>query len=433
MENFYIRKEASAGKLLIVADDFTGASDTGVQFSRNNLQAMVITGTEGIIENLDKCDVLAVDTESRFDDASTAASKVHEVGKIATTGNIRYFYKKIDSTMRGNIGAEISALMDSLGAEHTYVVPALPEYGRTTFNGKVYVNGILLEETEFSKDPKNPVRESFIPKIIARQTDKKTALIIHEYIVAGREVLTEKLQFHRDAGVKIIIFDAKHEKDLDLIASVISEFSEKSIFAGCSGLAEYLAKYLFSGKEKKSGVVIAGSVSDVTRGQITFAVHYLPVKLVDINTSRIFSAERSGEKQRILDIVKDSALKGEDVIIRSAPNREVVNKTFEIGEEAGLTRDAVSEAIALFLGEAAGDIIRGGSIGGVLLTGGDTAVKTVQNLNVRGVILQDEVVHGIPYGRFVGEEFNKILVISKAGGFGSEDAIFRVLNFLRNV
>jgi uncharacterized protein YgbK (DUF1537 family) len=432
MENHNNPGEPSADKLLIVADDFTGAGDTGVQFSKNGLRAMVITGTDNFTENLEQCDVIAVDTESRFDDAETAARKISDIGKIVARENIKYFYKKIDSTMRGNIGAEISALMDSIGAEHTFVVPALPEYGRTTFNGKVYVNGILLEETEFAKDPKNPVKESFIPRIIAHQTDKKTAVIIYDYIISGREVLIDKLQYHLDAGVQIVIFDAKHERDIDLIASVISEIKKKIIFAGCSGLAEYLSKYLYIRKDIRSGVVIAGSVSDVTRNQIAFAIHYLPVKLVEIDTARIFSLERSAEKKRILDIVVESASRGEDVIIRSAATREVVNKTFEAGEESGMTGTAVSEAVAQFLGETAGDIIREVKIKGMLLTGGDTAVKTARNLNIKGFVLQDEVIHGIPFGHFIGEEFSGIIIASKAGGFGGEDAIFRVLNFLKN-
>ena len=178
--NSEIRQEP--GKLLIVADDFTGACDTGVQFSKNHLKTIVITSTDYIRESLEKCDVLVMNTESRFDNPETAYKKAYETGKIVFPQELKYFYKKVDSTMRGNIGAEISGLMDALEIRHTFLIPALPKYGRTTINGKVFVNGVLLEETEFGSDPKNPVKESFIPKIISRQTDKKTGVIIHDYI-----------------------------------------------------------------------------------------------------------------------------------------------------------------------------------------------------------------------------------------------------------
>lgn len=432
MDTFKSDSEPKPGKLLIVADDFTGASDTGVQFSKNNLKTIVITRTDHINQSLEKCDVLVLNTESRFDDSETAYRKGHDAGKILLPDQVKYFYKKVDSTMRGNIGAEISGLMDALEIRHTFLVPALPKYGRTTVNGKVFVDGVLLDETEFARDPKNPVKESFIPKIISRQTNKKTAVIISDYIHAGRQTLIEKLQLHMNAGVQIIIFDAKEEKDMDLIASVISEIKTKVLFAGCSGLAEYLSKYLLIKKVRTSSIVIAGSVSEVTRRQIEYALHYLHADLVDIEPENTFSDLRSEEKKKILEIVEKIVSEDRDLIIRTAPTRDAVTKTFETGEQYGLNRYSVSESIAAFLGELSGDIIKNINIKGILLTGGDTAIKTAQCLNISGVILHDEIVHGIPWGYFAEDEYRDIIIVSKAGGFGTEDAIFRVLNFLRN-
>jgi uncharacterized protein YgbK (DUF1537 family) len=433
METLKSDNQKEPGKLVIVADDFTGANDTGVQFSKNKLRTIVITETEHIKESLAKSDVLVINTESRFDDRETAYRKTFEAGKIISAEEVKYFYKKLDSTMRGNIGAEIAGLMDSLAIGITFMVPALPKYGRTTVNGKVFVNGILLEDSEFSKDPKNPVKESFIPKIIAGQTDKRTAVIIHDYILAGRQTLTQKLEHHISAGCQIVIFDAKEEQDIDLIASVISGIKLKVLFAGCSGLAEYLAKYLAIKKERTSNIVIAGSVSEVTRRQIDFASHYLRVKIVDVQTVRIFTPERNEEKKRILEITKECVSAGEDLIIRSAPTRESVKNTFEAGEEAGIDRFTISEAIAYFLGEVAREIIQDIGIKGILLTGGDTAYKTAKGLNISAIVLQDEIEHGIPFGYCAEEKYRNVIIVSKAGGFGNEDAIFSVLNFLRKV
>lgn len=421
-----------SGKLIIVADDFTGASDTGVQFSKNRLRTIVITETNRIKDSLARCDVLVVNTESRFDDRETAYKKTFEAGRIISSEKVKYFYKKADSTMRGNVGAEIAGLMDSLNIGISFFVPALPRYGRTTVNGKVFINSILLEDSEFAQDPKNPVRESFIPKIISKQTDKKTGVIIYDYILAGRETLVEKIEHHINSGVQIIVFDAREEKDIDLIASVISGVKAKILFAGCSGLAEYLAKYLKIKKDSYSNIVLAGSVNEVTRRQVDFAGHYLRVKIADIQTERIFTPERDEEKKRIIELAGECIAEGEDLIIRSAPTREAVTKTFEAAEEAGIDRLTVSETISIFLGELGGDIIRDSDIKSILLTGGDTAFKTAKYLKVSGVILHDEIEHGIPYCHFADDQYSNILVVSKAGGFGNEDTIFRVLNFMRN-
>lgn len=183
--------------------------------------------------------------------------------------------------------------------------------------------------------------------------------------------------------------------------------------------------------KKKSNVVIAGSVSEVTRRQIDYAKDRLAIRLIDVETGKLFNKEQHQEKNRIMDLVKESAQNGEDIIIRSAPSREFVSRTIEQGKEYGLKGSDVSEIIALFLGEIAREIILKIKINGILLTGGDTAIKTAHSLNISGTIIHDEIQPGIPYGHFIEEQYKNIIVVTKAGGFGSEDAIFEVLNFLK--
>ena len=419
-------------KLLIVADDFTGANDTGVQFSKKHLKCIVITNKDFINKSLKDFDVLVIDTESRCDDKETAYRKTYEIGKIIKAENIKYIYKKMDSTFRGNIGAEISGMMDSLDIRHSILVPALPSNERTTVNGNVYVKGVLLAETEVADDPKTPVRESFIPAIISYQTDKKTGVINYEDVQSGKHNLIQKVQQLIKNGIQIIIIDAKVNADMDLIASVITDIKEKILFAGSSGLAEFLPNYFDIKKEKKSNIIIAGSVSEVTRNQISFAMENLPVKLIDIDTERLFTGEQEKEKNRIFDIIKESSRKGEDIIIRSAPSKAIITKSFEIGQKYGLNKFKVSETIASFLGEVARYIILEIKINGIFFTGGDTAIKAAQCLNISGTIIQDEILPFIPYGYFAEERYKNIIIASKAGGFGNEDAIFHVLNFLKN-
>lgn len=422
---------AEEGKIVVIADDFTGANDTGVQFSKRKLKSIVITDKKNIHKSLNDCDVLVFDTESRFDDKVKAYDKTYETGKILKAENIKCIYKKLDSTFRGNTGAEISGLMDALEIQHTLLVPAFPSNQRITENGMVYVKGKLLAETEVSDDPRTPVRESSITKIISQQTEKSVQVINLKEVKAGKENLIQKVQQYINDGIQIIVIDAKDNADLDLIASAAVPIKERILFAGSPGFAEYLPKYLNFVKEEKSNVVIAGSVSEVTRKQIDYAVKRLNIRLIDVNVERIFIKKELREKNRIMGIVRRSSLKGEDIVIRSAPSRAFVSKSVELGLKNGLTGIGVSEAIALFLGEIASDIIRDVKINGILLTGGDTAIKTAQSLNITGTIIEDEIQSGIPYGHFIEEQYKNIVIVTKAGGFGSEDAIFQVLNFLK--
>lgn len=419
------------GKILIVADDYTGAGDTAAQFSKKNLRCLLITGGDAA-KALEKCDVLVIDTESRFDDKDTAYRKVYDAGKSVSGRNIRCCYKKIDSTMRGNPGAEISALMDSTGTEHAIIAPALPLYGRTTVDGKVYVNNVLLEKTEFANDPVSPVKASYIPDIISSQSDKKIEVIRYDELLKGKENLAKTIDDLFGKGVNMLVIDAKEMSDLGLIASVIANSDRKIVYAGCSGLAYHLSEYLSAESDTKISVVISGSASMVTRKQLNYAAEKLPVVMIDVDTERLFRKEQDAEMSDILSRIKEASLKGKDVIVRTAPSDISVEESFSTGSRYGLDRFKVSETIGSFLGELTTKIISEVNIRGILFTGGYTAISAAKSLGVTGTVIRDEIVHGIPWGYFIEELYKNVIVVSKAGGFGSEDAVVTVLNFLKN-
>lgn len=407
--NYKSAAAADEKKLLIVADDFTGANDTGAQFARKKLKSITVLDKKDIIPSLKECDVLIYDTETRHDSKEKAYRKCFEAGVIAKS-KIKYIYKKLDSTFRGNVGAEIAGLMDSMGIRYAIIAPALPSYGRITKDGNVYVKGVLLAETETASDPKTPVRESYIPKIISQTTDKKTEVIKYSDVLSGREKLIQKVKQIMNKGTDIIVIDALENKDLDLIASAVSAIDEQVLYAGSYGLASYLPDYLDIKTKNKSNIIIAGSVSEVTIRQIEYLVKKCEVTLIDVEIGKLFTSERSKEKGRIISIIKNSAFYGEDIVIRSASSREMVDETIKNGKKSGFERTKTSDIIAAFLGEIAGFVLRDININGIFITGGDTAIKTIQNLNVSGTIIDDEILPGIPYGHFKDDRLGILLL-----------------------
>ena len=206
---------------------------------------------------------------------------------------------------------------------------------------------------------------------------------------------------------------------------------EEVIYAGTSGLAEYLPQYLDIKKRVKSNIIIAGSVSEITRKQIAYANEKLAITLIDVDIEKLFTKKQYQERNRIISLVKESSARGEDVIIRSAASKTIVNKSVETGLKYGLNGLKVSEIIASFLGEIAKHIMEEIKINGILFTGGETAIKAAQHLNISGTVIQDEILSGVPYGYFIEEQYKNIIVVSKAGAFGDEDAIVQVLSFLK--
>ncbi|MHB1159801.1 MAG: four-carbon acid sugar kinase family protein, partial [Chloroflexota bacterium] len=109
-------------RLGIVADDLTGAMDTGVQFAKEGLHTVVMLG-EGA---LPEAEMVVISTDSRDEPADEAYRRAKEAG-LRLAG--RAIYKKLDSTLRGNLGPEIEGLLDGLGLGRALVAPAFPSSG----------------------------------------------------------------------------------------------------------------------------------------------------------------------------------------------------------------------------------------------------------------------------------------------------------------
>lgn len=424
-------------KIVIITDDFTSAMDNGAGFSEKGLKTVIITDIHHIEKVLNNVDVLVIDTESRLNKKEDAFQKVMKVAKILNNYKIDYIYKTIDSTLRGNIGAEIEALMDATRRDLCFVAPAYPTNGRTTVGAMQFYHWVPLENTEFSQDPINPVLQSFIPDIISLQTRKKVGVVNLKIVMQGIKAILCKIEDLIEEEVEIIVFDAMSNENLLNIAKTIPFINKPVIIVGSTGWAEHLPEGLEIIKKRKKDnnkvvLVISGSLSDVTRRQIIYASKNIDIAIIDINLEKIFSKNYEKETIKITNQAMDFINKGKHVIIRSAKNRELVNLTNQIANTMGLTDFQASERIAFLLGKVASCICKNMKmkIQGLVLTGGDISIKTIKAMNISQTIIKEEVLPGIPSGYFINKEFKNIRVVVKAGAFGDESAIVRIIEFL---
>lgn len=156
-------------RYLIIADDFTGANDTGVQLRRRGFATEVLfsgkpVGTEHSV---------VIDTESRTVHPDHAYEIVSHAVESVDFSGFRYVIKKVDSTMRGNIAAEVKAVDEKFQPELVVFAPALPDLGRTTVDGVQCLNGVEICRTELALDPKNPVVEDNLVRMLATSYDEK--------------------------------------------------------------------------------------------------------------------------------------------------------------------------------------------------------------------------------------------------------------------
>ena len=156
--------------LLILADDFTGALDTGVQFAACGIPTRVVVGEQVDFAANDAA-VLVVDTETRHLPAAEAYAVIAKLTREAMSAGVFSIYKKTDSALRGNIGAELSALLKTSGERQLPFLPAFPQIDRVTRDGVHYISGVPVTESPFGIDPFEPVRHARVTELIGEQTD----------------------------------------------------------------------------------------------------------------------------------------------------------------------------------------------------------------------------------------------------------------------
>lgn len=401
-------------RYLIIADDFTGANDTGVQLARRGIPTSVTLKYNGIHPDSTS---YVLDTESRGMDREKAYSHVkHQVSHIDFSG-FHYIIKKVDSTLRGNIAMEVKAIDEIYRSELIIFMPALPDLGRTTFHGIHHLNGTPITETELAKDPVKPVT-----------TDRLDHLLREAY----EETVTHiGLDIIRDGNIplemgRIFTFDAETNEDMQAVVRAAERLNKRTLWVGSAAIADNLLEQEL--KVYPSMALIA-SVSEVSRMQVKYAEKN-GTSLISIPIYNMLddydASEYVDEASRLLS-------SGRDVILLSSAtyDRDELERTVIAGELRGMKREEVSAVTQMIMGEMTKKILEKVKVSGLFLAGGDTAIGFFDRVDADGSVITGEMSTGIPMMRLSGGMFDGLKVITKAGAFGNEDAVFYGLRKLK--
>ncbi len=429
-------------RMAVIADDLTGANDTGVQFAKQGLNTTVLfSDTELQPKHLSE-DVIVLNSDSRALSAEQAYQVVLSLSSQLNKLGVLSVFKKIDSTMRGNIGQEIDAVMDIYKYKTAFVVPAFPKSKRVTVDGKHYVNGLLLEETEIAQDPVNPVEESYLPKLLQAQSKRIVELINISDVRKGKTHLSEKMsELISGKSSKVIIIDATTDEELNTIVEAANTLDDNILWVGSAGIAYHLfetgkpEEALINTKigERLPVLVVAGSVNPVIDSQIQDLKQQHHVEEIVISPEEFFFEDRrSGEIERVVKAGLALLEKG-DLVVTTKRDREAVNRVKELQRHLGLSNFEVGMTIAESMGSIAGKLINTKRICGTILTGGEIAGATCKVLNGEGIRVIGEVEAGIPYGKLFGGSFDGMPLVTKAGAFGTELALSKALQTIIEV
>ncbi|AFJ48297.1 D-threonate kinase [Shimwellia blattae] len=418
-------------KMVVIADDFTGANDTGVQLARKGARTDVLLSERQ--SPLRRCDVLVINTESRALPADQARQRVQAaLAPWCGGGEAVQIYKKIDSTFRGNVGAEIEAAMAACGAVLAIVAAAIPAAGRTTHNGRCLVNGVPLDETEFASDPKTPIVSSRIKTLISQQT--RTGVQELDLATLRSPALPERLKAAGRSGPCILVVDAESDADLALLARHATALTVPYLLVGAAGLANTLDPRLFMAPRQPLPVlVVAGSMSEATREQIAFAAREDAVGIVDIDVASLTGSEPAVACRRWVAEAVALLQARRHCVLRTCRDSADRHRIDGLCARSGLSRRQLGERISRALGEITVDIIRNTRPGGLFLTGGDMAIAVARALGAEGYRIAAEVAPCVPCGTFINSDIDDLPVITKAGGFGGITTLRDALHYVEEM
>lgn len=230
-------------------------------------------------------------------------------------------YKKIDSTMRGNIGEEINAIYDSFSPDFVIIAPAFPVNGRKVINGIHYLNDIKLENTEVAKDPKTPVRDSEIKRLIERQSKRKVEHIAFQKIQQGYDTVMNKLSFCKENQISYITVDSSEESDLRKLVEMIHKTNFSVVWVGSAGLMNYLPEVYGIRQVPKTTplpvhgepvFLVVGSVSAAGRFQLNHLLTHSDTVGLEMDSAKVLNVGEAKEQEikRILIRAKQAFLLG---------------------------------------------------------------------------------------------------------------------------
>ncbi len=223
--------------LQVIADDVTGACDVGAELAAVGFRVRV--AVTGAARDDDDGGVRVVNTQSRTVRAGEAYTRVL---RAARRGSIDILLKKIDTALRGHLGAELDAAIDGLGATAAFVAPAIPSVGRVTRDGQQWFDGRRLAETEFASDPEGGGGESSVAAVVARESRRRTEVIGLDTLRAGR--LAERARTLIHAGAELFVVDAESDDDLTSMVRAILQLPRPLCVVGSIGVAAPLAAAL---------------------------------------------------------------------------------------------------------------------------------------------------------------------------------------------
>ena len=391
--------------ILIVADDLTGALDTAGVLRRQGFSSSVVLDAPRLAAQ-PGVRALALTTETRH--LGDPRPTLRDLAPALPAG--RGVYKKIDSTLRGAFGVELAALHELLGAATTAVIPALPAQGRQLIDGTLIVDGASTG--------------IHLPTLLHEQTGMPAGHVALDIVRSGPDAIRGRLE----TAAPFVVLDAASDQDLRSIAEALRSLDRPMLLAGSAGFAAWLPiVWALRPDAPPYERVNAAAQAPILYvfGSANLQTHRQLDRLVEAGVARL---DLQGEQLDNRDAVVAACLgtlrergevalslaRGPDLSLAAVPPERQRRLAAQLGEMTRRIVDVMPE-VSLVSG------------------GGDTVYAICRALAIGEIVLDGEVLAGLPLGHATIRDGRSLRLVTKAGGFGAADALLEVRSVLRGV
>ena len=390
----------------ILADDLSGALDAGAALRKSGVRTLVFWDEQGL-SAAPRDAALVFDTESRNIEKARAAQRVRTAVAALKAAGFPLGYKKVDSTLRGHVGSELLAAIEAAAYPGALLCPALPAQGRTVENGRLLVKGVPLHQTEFGQDPLFTLHTSSVADILTQD-----APITVSALSAG------------DAQAQVYIGDAQSNEALAYLAKVA--FEKGWLPVGSAGLMAQCVRPQnppapCGACRGGNGHIAILSASPSALSQAQLRAPGRSLQLLQADQGALLSEEQAQrESQRLAAAAADALKTGDVAVDLTGPSKAEITAlglpATEIARRSSLILTVVRQIAPALFGAST-----------LILFGGDTTRAALEAGGASGVELTGEAESQIPLSRVMGGRWDGQRIITKAGGFGGEALLCRLL------
>ncbi len=422
----------------IIADDLTGANDTAVQFHKQGANTKILLNSEFVPKVKAGFEVWALSSESRNVPADVAVSRVERaIETLVENFSFDYYYKKIDSTLRGHIALETLTMLNILEYDAAVIIPAFPQEGRITVGGYHLVKGVPIGKTEIAIDPHSPITESHVPTLLRNQLGEDSADIVGtldlKTVMNGAGPILVKINELIKEGKRLIVADSSSLTDIEQIALAITKCDKKILPTGTAATAQILAKYWLGDIEKEETpidiaklpkFIVSGTATQITANQIQKLeqaddiknINFIPLEVNEI---------LYGSGDELIERIVTDLQNGTNVCIHTSNLVANFDGFSEDSFNAELTKEKFADMITDYLGDLTKKITE--RINVILITlGGETSYKCCRAISSNELQIVDEVLPAIP----LCYDVNRYWIITKSGNLGNSNTLIEILKYL---